>query len=306
MKRHSLVLVIALVCALTAMPVAGCASNTSEGGNPSSAAESTAAAPAETTNGTLTETPTVQDKLTEEQAKEAFNCFMIESLIELNSPVRRYWNYEKTEGDIAIFWFTSNNLNYPTRLDMNLVTGETVASAYERKGGELNKIDDPGVSGYNFNAWDYIKNPSELTNDTKAKDMQSYLGMKINDVVKEFSDLEYKPDQKNTGWVNKDLMFDTYGKDKESVEYVRIFDTEVYSLYGVIPGMNLKEAIANAVFSGAASMIPGDDGSIDGEGKLYFFEMSDGNTLEILIKEDKVNYAGVISKNIKDRFVTDL
>ena len=306
MKKQSIALVIALVCALTAVPATGCTGNTSEGGNPSSAEESTTAAPAETTNGTLPETSDTQNRLTDEQAKEAFNNYMIESLTELNSPIRRYWSYEKTEGDIAVFWFTVNNLNYPTRLDMNLVTGEAVASAYERKAGELNRIDDPGVSEYNFNAWDYIKTPSELTNDKKAKDMQSYLGMNINDVVKEFGDLEYKPDQKNTGWVNKNLMFDPYIKNKDAVEYIRIFDTEAYSLYGVIPGMSLKEAVTFAVFNGAGSMIPGDDGNIDGEGKLYYFEMADGNTLEILIKEDKVNYAGVIGKNIKSAFVTDL
>ena len=54
-------------------------------------------------------------------------------------------------------------------------------------------------------------------------------------------------------------------------------------------------------------MIPGDSSLIDGEGKLYYFEMSDGNTLEVVLTKDgTVNYAGVISKNIKDKFVTDI
>ena len=67
------------------------------------------------------------------------------------------------------------------------------------------------------------------------------------------------------------------------------------------------EGVANAVVNGAGSMIPGDSALIDGEGKLYYFEMSDGNTLEVVLtKEGTVNYAGVISKNIKDKFVTDI
>ena len=309
-KKHSIAFVIALICALTMVPVTGCANNTPEGANPTVAEESTTASQAETTNGTLpdtSESAPASDKLTEDQAKEAFNYFMINSLAELNSPVRRYWNYEKTEGDIAVFWFTSNNPSFPTRLDMNLVTGETVASAYERKGADLNKIEDPGVSEYNFNAWDYIKNPPELKSSTNAKDMQQYIGKNISDITKEYTDLEYKPDQKNTGWVNKDLMFDTYGKDKETVEYVRVFEGAEFSLYGIVSGMSLKEAVACAVMNGAASMIPGDSSLIDGEGTLYYFEMEDGNTLEVVLtKEGKVNYAGVISKNIKDKFVTDM
>ena len=75
MKKQSIALVIALVCALTAVPATGCMGNTSEGGNPSSAEESTTAAPAETTNGTLPETSDTQNRLTDEQAKEAFNNY---------------------------------------------------------------------------------------------------------------------------------------------------------------------------------------------------------------------------------------
>lgn len=314
-KKHSTALVIALICALAMAPVTGCASNTTEGADTSVAEESTVLSQEETTNGTIADTAadtsadssSAQDKLTEEQAYEAFHYFMIDSLVNLDSPVRRYWYREKTDSDVAVFWFTSNNPSYPTRLDMNLVTGETVASAYERKGADLNKIDDPGVSEYNFNAWDYIKNPPEIKAASNAKDMQQYIGKNIKDITKEYSDLEYKPDQKNTGWVNKNLMFDTYGKDKETVEYVRVSAGEEFSLYGIVPGMSLKDAIACAVMKGAQSMIPGDPALIDGEGKLYYFEMGDGNTLEVVLTKDgKVNYAGVISVSIKDKFVTDM
>ena len=152
-----------------------------------------------------------------------------------------------------------------------------------------------------------IKNPPELNINTKSKDMKDYLGKNISEAKTEFSDLEYKPDQMNNGWVNKNLMFDPYEKDKETIEYVRVFDTDAYSVYGVVTGTSLKDAVANAVMNGAGSMIPGDDTVIDGEGKVYYFEMADGNTLEVVLTKDgTVNYAGVISKNIKDKFVTEI
>ena len=312
-NRRSLASIIALVCVMTAVPVTGCTFNVENAGSSTAAEESTTAAQSEATvvqsdttviMGSEVDAP---QKLTEDQVINAFDYFMVNSLVELNSPVRRYWNYEKTEGNTAIFWFTSNNLNFPVRMDIDLETGEAVAKAFERKGGELAEITDEGVSEYNFNAWDYIKNPPALNINTKSNDMQCYLGKNIKDIKTEFSDLEYKPDQKNYGWVNKNLMFDPFEKDKETVEYVRVFDSNAYSVYGIVTGMSFKDAVANAVVNGAGSMIPGDSALIDGEGKLYYFEMSDGNTLEVVLTKDgTVNYAGVISKNIKDKFVTDI
>ena len=71
--------------------------------------------------------------------------------------------------------------------------------------------------------------------------------------------------------------------------------------------MNSTIPIHCQPMNGAGSMIPGDDAVIDGEGKVYYFEMADGNTLEIVLTKDgTVNYAGVISKNIKDKFVTEI
>ena len=311
--KHSTALVLALICALTMAPVTGCSSNTNAGAD-TTAEESTTAPQEETTNGTLPDTTSdtasdaaAQDRLTEDQAYEAFHYFMIEGLINLNSPVRRYWYREKTEGDVVTFWFTGNNLSFPTRLDMNLATGDTVASAYERKGADLTKIDDPGVSEYDFNAWDYLKNPPAINSAANAKDMKQYIGKNIKDITKEYADLEFKPDQNHTGWVNKDLMFDTYGQDKENVEYVRVSGGAEFSVYGIVPGMSSKDAISCAVIGGAGSMITGDPTTIDGDGTLYFFEMGDGNTLEVVLTKDgKVNYAGVISVSIKDKFVTDM
>lgn len=306
-RRHSLAFIIALICVLTAMPVTGCAVNMDVAGSSSAAEESTAPSLEATTVTTGSETTAAENKLTEDEAKQAFNYFMVNSLVELNSPVRRYWNYEKTEGNTATFWFTSNNPSFPVRIDIDLETGEAVAKAFERKGGEIAEIVDEGVSGYNFNAKDYIKNPPELNINTKSKDMKDYLGKNISEAKTEFSDLEYKPNQMNNGWINKNLMFDPYEKDKETIEYVRVFDTDAYSVYGVVTGMSLKDAVANAVMNGAGSMIPGDSATIDGEGKLYYFEMADGNTLEIILTKDgTVNYAGVISKNIKDKSVTEI
>ena len=312
-NRRSLASIIALVCVMTAVPVTGCTFNVENAGSSTAAEESTTAAQSETTvvqsdttviMGSEVDAP---QKLTEDQVIDAFDYFMVNSLVELNSPVRRYWNYEKTEGNTATFWFTSNNPSFPVRIDIDLETGEAVAKAFERKGGEIAEIVDEGVSAYNFNAADYVKNPPELNINTKSKDMKDYLGKNISEAKKEYSDLEYKPDQMNNGWINKNLMFDPYEKDKETIEYVRVFDTDAYSVYGVVTGMSLKDAIANAVMNGAGSMIPGDDATIDGEGKLYYFEMADGNTLEVVLTKDgTVNYAGVISKNIKDKFVTEI
>ena len=214
-RRHSLAFIIALICVLTAMPVTGCAVNMDVAGSSSAAEESTAPSLEATTVTTGSETTAAENKLTEDEAKQAFNYFMVNSLVELNSPVRRYWNYEKTEGNTATFWFTSNNPNFPVRIDIDLETGEAVAKAFERKGGEIAEIVDEGVSAYNFNAKDYVKNPPELNINTSSKDMKDYLGKNISEAKKEFSDLEYKPNQMNNGWVNKNLMFDPYEKDKD-------------------------------------------------------------------------------------------
>ena len=154
-RRHSLAFIIALICVLTAVPATGCAVNMDVAGNSSAAEESTAPSLEATTVTTGSETTAAENKLTEDEAKQAFNYFMVNSLVELNSPVRRYWNFEKTEGNTATFWFTSNNPSFPVRIDIDLETGEAVAKAFERKGGEIAEIMDEGVSAYNFNAADY-------------------------------------------------------------------------------------------------------------------------------------------------------
>ena len=302
--------VAVLAGAMMIMPLTGCAGNNTGAATGSSVnTENTTVASEETTSDTVadtsvtSETSSQDEKLTEDQAKKAFEYYMIKNLSEFEARVARFWYFDKTEGDKSTFWFTVNNVQYPVRIDIDLATGEAKASAYERKGGDLNPIEDPGVSEYDFNAWDYIKNPPK-TADNNAKDIKSYLGTNIDDAVKEYSDLKYQPEKSKNGWLNSSILFDTYKKDSKTIEYIKVFGGSDYSIYGVICGMNMKDAIGCIVMNGATSLIPGNNASASDASKQFYFEMRDGNTVELVLDmSNNVIYVGVLSEKIKTEVV---
>ena len=296
-----------LACTMMLMPMTGCAGNGTDATTAStSAAESSIAAPEESTSDTAadttadtSETSAVSEKLTEDDAKKAFEYYMAGSLTDIEPHIARYWYFEKTEDNKSTFWFTVNNLQYPVRIDIDLTSGEAKASAYERKGSELNPIEDPGVSEHDFTAWDYIKNPPKAA-DSNAKDLKAVLGSSIDNASKDYKNLKYQPEKSHNGWMNSNVLLDTFNKDNKNIEYIRVFCNADYSIYGVVFGMSLKDAITCLVTNGASSMIPSDISGNSDASKQYFFEMRDGNTVEIVLdKSGNVLYAGLISEKIK-------
>ena len=132
-----------------------------------------------------------------------------------------------------------------------------------------------------------------------AREMKSYIGKNANDIIDEFGGFRRAEPQAD-GWINDTFLMSPSSHGGDTIVYFRIINTEEYCLYGLVPGMDFGEAVALLEYDGAEHLKETNMGS-SGDYKICWFEMSDGNVVEIVYStEGPISYVAVCGKDYID------
>lgn len=186
------------------------------------------------------------------QAIDAFRLYMAKTInsTKLKKKMLLSWGYNKPEDNIYTFHYEPNSKNYVV-FYMDLSTGKTTSITYSDS-YYRNAID---VGTYDFSAWEYLDNKSNDTDDTGATELSGYIGTNISTAAKEIGNLGTLKQGKVSYYANKNIRLSTNStKGSTDISTISLSGSANYCIYGVTPGMTLKEAIKRLTLSGCVKL----------------------------------------------------
>lgn len=229
-------------------------------------------------------TPTEVRILSEEEAKTAFRNYMIKEILPENFFGYNYeylrWSEFEVGDDYCRFSWEHRDAQV-VEYTMNFISGDTTSVEYS-----VSDHDVISEGEFDFNAWDYIED-SPVFSNTDAIELKSILGMDNNEacaLIASYGDIceEDVP----YGYCYKSdclslQIFDSFlGEPLDCVGCVILKQSEAFSIYGISPGMNWREALNRLTISGAQYAYSQDY-------HYMCFEMDDGNWVGINYSESK-------------------